>query len=203
MGTVRKSERKFVVFTSLVGVLTLTCALLLALAPAPLSNNGPANSLFAIDAPASLNVIFDTAKPTRDDHWRYVYIHHSKTAAGNVSTLGQPTGGLSDHFLIGNGEGTFDGEIQVSQRWNNQMPALPPAGAAEIDLACISICIVGDFDSTLPTAKQMRHLTRLVTLLQDRMNIPANRILLARDTQSAAGAGRYFPSTAFRESLLP
>ena len=35
--------------------------------------------------------------------WRYIYIHHSKTAEGDVRTLAQPEKGLGDHFLIGNG----------------------------------------------------------------------------------------------------
>lgn len=201
MGTVRKSERKFIVFTSLVGVLTLTCALLLALAPAPLANDG-ARSLLAIES--SLNDIWTTDKPVRSGHWKYIYIHHTKTTSGNAATLGQRTGGLGDHFLIGNGSGTFrDGEVQCSQRWINQLPALPPDGVAALDPACISISVVGDFDMSVPTADQMRNLTRLVTLLQDRLGIPAHQVLLARDAKTAAGSGQYFPIAAFRQSLLP
>src|SRR5438552_3741853 len=56
---VKKSHRKFVVFASLVGVLTVTSALLLALAPAPLVPDAY-SSLFAIDAPRSMDAIFET-----------------------------------------------------------------------------------------------------------------------------------------------
>jgi hypothetical protein len=200
---VRKSERKFIVFTSLVGVLTLTCALLLALAPAPLVDDG-SRPLFAIDSTSSLDDIWATDKPVRAEQWKYIYIHHTKTTGGSAATLGQRTGGLGDHFLIGNGSGTFrDGEVQCSRRWINQLPALPPTGAAEIDPACISISVVGDFDAGLPTADQMRNLTRLVTLLQDRLKIPADQVLLARDSKTAAGSGQFFPIAAFRLSLLP
>ena len=55
----KHSQRKFIVFTSLIGVLTVTSALLLALAPAPVSPDA-ASSLYAIDAPSSLDVIFET-----------------------------------------------------------------------------------------------------------------------------------------------
>src|SRR5437016_939088 len=113
---VKKSHRKLIVFSTLLGVLSLTSALLMALAPAPLV-------------------------PSR---WRYLYIHHSQTPAGNAITLGQATGGLGDHFVIGNGDGLMDGEIQVGQRWNQQQVALPPLGANKIDPACISIGLVGD-----------------------------------------------------------
>jgi hypothetical protein len=199
---VRKSERKFIVFTSLVAALTLTSALLLALAPAPLAPSS--SSLFAIDTPQSLDAIFDTAAPLRGDQWKYIYIHHSLTAKGNAATLGQKPGGFGDHFLIGNGQGAEEGEIQISPRWNEQKDALPPAGANQIDPACISICVVGDFDTTLPTATQMRVLTKLVTTLQARFRVPADHILLAGDVHdSAAGSGRYFPLTAFREGLIP
>lgn len=199
----RKSERKFIVFTSLVGVLTLTSALLLALAPAPLTADA-SNSLFAIDAPESLDAVFSTATPTRAGQWKYIYIHQSKTLSGNAATLGQRTNGLGDHFLIGNGEGTFDGEVQYSQRWIHQNSALPPAGADKIDPSCVSICVVGDFDSTLPTPTQMRRLSQLVTVLQSRLGIPQENVILAtQSTGTSAGAGKYFPATSFRETLLP
>jgi hypothetical protein len=199
---VRQSERKFVVFTSLVAVLTLTSALLLALAPAPLS---PELGMIAIDSPRSLDVVFETDRPTTDGRWQYLYIHHSKTRSGSASTLGAPDGsGLGDHFLIGNGDGVEDGHLQISHRWLTQQPALPPGGAAEINVGAISICVVGDFDTALPSSQQMKRLTQLVTALQDRLNIPRDRVLLATDVPNTpAGAGRYFPATAFRQAILP
>src|SRR5439155_18835135 len=128
---------KFIVFTSLVGVLTLTSALLMALAPAPLTPDA-ASSLFAIDAPRSLDVIFETRAPITNERWKYLYIHHSATATGNALTLtgaGHDASGMGDYFVIGNGDGAADGEIQICQRWNRQLAALPPAGASEIDPA--------------------------------------------------------------------
>ena len=200
--SVKKSERKFVVFTTLVGILTLTSALLLALAPAPLTPDAT-NSLFAIDAPRSLDVIFETQVPP-SGHWKYIYVHHSRTASGNATTLGQSTGGLGDHFLIGNGDGAADGEIQVGQRWDRQTTALPPAGARKIDPSCITICVVGDFDRSLPTPAQMRRLTQLVTALQGRLRIPGSNVMLVTDASpGAAGTGRYFPAAVLKDSLLP
>lgn len=198
----RKSERKFVVFTSLVAVLTLTSALLLALAPAPLS---PELGMIAIDSPRALDAIFTTDKPATSGRWRYVYVHHSKTRSGSASTLSAKDGsGLADHFLVGNGDGVDDGHIQISHRWLAQKSALPPEGAAEINADAISICVVGDFDASLPSSQQMKRLTQLVTTLQDRLNIPRDRVLLATDVRNTpAGAGRYFPATAFRQALLP
>lgn len=201
----KNSHRKFIVFVSLIGLLTLTSALLLALAPAPLMPDA-ASSLFAIDAPSTLEVIFNTKVQSPPNRWKYVYVRHSRTASGNALTLGHAagaTGGLGDHFVIGNGDGAIDGEIQIGQRWNQQQPATPPAGANKIDPSCISICLVGDFDRTVPTQTQLRRLTQLVGTLQGKYGIKNDSVLLIDLPNSPAGTGRYFPSTAFRQQLLP
>jgi hypothetical protein len=196
------SRRKFIVFSSLIGVLTLTSAALLALAPAPLTS-GTATSLFAVEAPQSLDAIFSTATPAAQGQWKYIYVHHSRTLGGNATTLPQAADGLGDHFLIGNGEGSVDGEIQVSQRWNHQLPAAPPAANARIDPACISVCLVGDFDRGLPSPIQLRRLGQLVGTLQARFGVPSDAVLVVDQPESEAGIGRYFPTSAFRQSLLP
>jgi hypothetical protein len=195
-------QRNFVVFSALIGALALTTALLLALAPAPLAP-GAASSLFAMDTPDSLEAIFNTKVPPQTGRWDYIYIHHSATPGGDALTLGQSTpGGVGDHFIIGNGDGCADGEVQIAQRWNNQQSALPPAGASTIDPHCISICLVGDFDHTVPTPVQMRRLTQLVNTLQTRFHVPGDHVLMATQPASPAGIGRYFPITALRGQLL-
>jgi hypothetical protein len=198
----KKSNRKVIVFVCLFGTLALTSALLLALAPAPLTPDA-ATSLFAIDAPTSLDVIFDTKTPTRLGRWKYIYIHHSRTPAGNAATLAQDNG-LSDHFVIGNGDGCVDGEIQITQRWNLQNSiAHPPAGVSQIDPACISICLVGDFDQARPTPTQQRRLAQLVGALQSHLHIPATHVLTFDQPGSPAGVGRSFPVASFRNQILP
>jgi hypothetical protein len=200
--TVKKSNRRVVVFLSLVSVLTLTSALLLALAPAPLRPDS-SNSLFALDTPEAMDAVFQTRISPKATRWKYIYVHHSRLPNGNALTQGNQPGGLSDHFVIGNGDGAIDGEIQIGQRWNQQDSANPPAGASQIDPNCISICLVGDFDHAVPTATQLRRLTQLVNALQGRFDIPAGQVLLLNQADSQAGMGRYFPATAFREQLLP
>src|SRR5215212_53928 len=106
-GTVKKSNRRFVVFTSIVGVLTLTSALLLALAPAPLMPDSTTN-LFAMEPPETLDVIFNTPTPVQNTRWKYIYVHHSRTSGGDAVTVNsRGHTGMGDHFLIGNGEGAI------------------------------------------------------------------------------------------------
>lgn len=202
---VKHTHRRVVVLSCLVTVLTLTSALLLALAPAPLAPDA-ASSLFALEAPESMDVIFQTDALARPGRWKYIYIHHSKTTNGNAVSLGQQPGGMRDHFVIGNGDGAVDGEIQLTQRWNKQEAAMPPSGASFDDRFAadiISICIVGDFDRTVPTPTQLRRLSQLVGTLQGRLRIGPNDIWMQEVPGTPAGIGRYFPATAFREQLLP
>ncbi|HMB96623.1 MAG TPA: N-acetylmuramoyl-L-alanine amidase, partial [Tepidisphaeraceae bacterium] len=161
------------------------------------------SNLFAFDTPESMDAVFQTKISAKTGRWKYIYVHHSNTAGGNALSLSREAGGLSDHFVIGNGDGAIDGEIQIGQRWNQQESANPPRGARGIDPNCISICLVGDLDHTVPTATQLHRLTQLVNALQGRFDIPAGQVLLLNQGNSEAGMGRYFPATAFREQLLP
>ena len=83
----KHSSRRFIVFTTLVGVLTLTSALLLALSPAPLTPD-ISNTLFAIDSPESMEAVFQTHAPIAKDRWKFIYIHHSDTLS--VETVPRP-----------------------------------------------------------------------------------------------------------------
>src|SRR5437868_11333674 len=98
---VKKTQRNFVVFSTLICVLTLTSALLLALAPAPLAPD--ATSLFAITAPDSMDAIFQTRKQCASGRWKYIFIHHSMTRSGNALSIDQSGGTSADHFVLGNG----------------------------------------------------------------------------------------------------
>jgi hypothetical protein len=199
---VNQTHRRVVVLSTLVSVLTLTSALLLALAPAPLAPDA-ASSLFAVEAPQSMDAVFRTAEPVAPGRWRYIFVRHTRTPGGNAMTLSNSIYGMGDHFLIGNGDGAIDGEIQVGHRWNIQEGALPPAPGVKIAGDCITISVVGDFDRSVPTPTQLRRLGQLVGTLQGRLRIPAGNVILLDAPDTNAGAGKYFPATAFRDQLLP
>jgi hypothetical protein len=195
-------QRKVVVFASLLAVMTVTSALLLALAPAPLAE-GASSSLFAVGQPQSLDAIFNTRVEMEPRRWKYVFVHHSRTDAGSAATLGESANGLADHFVIGNGDGCGDGEVQVAQRWHRQRPAGQMTGVQSIDPACVSICLIGDFNRARPTQMQLLRLEQLITALQARCGIPAANVHLLPADPSPAGVGRYFPAESIRERLLP
>jgi hypothetical protein len=208
------------VFLSLVGVLTLTGGLLMATRSAPLAPDA-SRSLLAANGPVSLEAAFDTRVPVKQGRWKRVFIHHSQTPSGNAATLAEAASatsvgsaaGPADHFVIGNGDGCGDGEIQLGQRWNQQRPAGPIGGGgaggpngmpttAKVESDCITICLIGDFDRAFPTPAQMERLGQLVTTLQARLDINKDAVWVWETPASPIGIGRYFPQGAFRERLL-
>lgn len=189
------------VFLTLIGFMTGTSALLFALQQEPLKPD-TINPLYASRADVSLDAIFQTQTPATTSRWRYIYVHHARSHEGNARTLADVNGNIGDHFVIGNGRGAADGEIQISQRWLQQQSGLPPAGAGYIDPTCISICLVGDFDRAMPTNVQLQVLNQLVATLQHRLKIPADNVIVRDVPNSAAGIGQYFPTSAFRAQLL-
>ena len=198
-------HRKVLVFGGLAAVLTITSALLLVMQPAPLTPDS-SRSLMAVDTPAQTAALFDTHVTVEPTRWRYIYVHHSGGNSGNVSTLADAAGpatGVADHFVIGNGEGAGDGEIQIGQRWNNQQPAGRTEGLDRVDPDCISICLIGDLDRTLPTPRQMEQVGRLVKALQDRMQIGVDHVWVVDAPGLPAGCGRYFPREVFKGNLIP
>jgi hypothetical protein len=193
----KQSQRKILVLASLVGVLTLTSALLLALSPPPLDGRSSLDNLWASDGDSRLiDAVFQTKVPSQSDRWKYIYIHQSGGA-------NEPGGVVRDHFVIGNGNGAADGQIQMTQRWNNQLSAMAPAGAASIDPNCISICVVGDFGRMDPTASQTRRLTELVCALQGQLGIGGDNVFMLDAANGSAGVGQRFEAGKLREQFLP
>jgi len=185
----------------LVGVLTLTSALLLAISPPSLLPES-SSSLSAIERDQLTDAVFRTEAVSQPGRWQYIYVHQSHAAAGDARSMITSDGNLPDHFVIGNGNGATDGELLISQRWNHQQAAAP-AGVDKIDPACISICVIGDLDRASPTTAQMSRLAQLVNALQGQLRIGGEHLVLLNQPGSASGIGQNFPTDAFREQILP
>ena len=189
----KNPHRNVVVLGSLFGALALTSVLLLALSPAPLSPDAT-RSLFALDNADLFDQVFRAPASFEPAQWKHVFIHHSGAPAGS----GQQSEG--DHFVIGNGNGCGDGEIQMTQRWLQQARATP--AGARVNPACITICLVGDFEQGEPTAAQRQRLQQLVQAIQSRCGIAAVDVLPDNTPDTRAALGRLFPMAEFRQQLL-
>ncbi|HTY09155.1 MAG TPA: peptidoglycan recognition family protein [Candidatus Edwardsbacteria bacterium] len=134
-----------------------------------------------------------TLAPTWDDvyykrpacahGWKYIVIHNSATASGNAKSFDayhtqMGYGGLAYHFVIGNGHGSRDGQVEEGFRWKKQMAGTHvTVNAWYHNIYGIGICLVGDFERTRPTTKQLLALDSLVCALQQQYGIPAGNII--------------------------
>ncbi len=157
--------------------------------------------------PAALTRELDRIRVRRG--WTHIVIHHSGTARGNVRDMDRyhrdhrrMENGLGYHFVIGNGNGMRDGEIAMGPRWPRQQEGGHLASAAQ-NRYSIGICLVGNFEETRPTPKQMESLRALVRYLQRRCtirtaNVTTHTRINVRPTRCP---GRHFPTDEFIRSL--
>lgn len=145
----------------------------------------------------SIESVFDTRSALDTGRWRRVVIHHSATPVGTAASIKSNAGRDGGyHFIIGNGRGMKAGEIHVTYRWLDQLPA---DGGLSDDT--IAICLVGDGNRRQFAQTQIRWLVELVSALDHRLGIPEDRVLIEADADPASGPGRLFPSAFFREQL--
>lgn len=145
--------------------------------------------------------------------WKAVVIHHSGSWRGNAAIFdeyhrnGMHWKGVGYDFVIGNGSNSGDGQIEVTFRWTQQIPGAhvggTPGNWANKD--AVGICLVGDYQKSSPTQRQMQSLLKLVRFLQNRYKIPDSKIYGHSNTPGYTGGsvcpGRYFSITRFKSAL--
>jgi len=143
--------------------------------------------------------------------WSAIVIHHSGTTNGNTAIFdewhrqGNHWEGVGYDFVIGNGTDSADGQVEVTFRWRQQMTGAhcktPNNWANE---NAIGICLVGNFNHTLPTERQMQSLVELIRFLQGRYRIPQSRIY-GHNTMPGAKVtdcpGKKFPMSRLKSML--
>jgi hypothetical protein len=124
--------------------------------------------------------------------WTAIMVHHSATDTGCAAVFDKwhrenhQWTGVGYHFVIGNGTGTSDGQVEPTYRWRQQTAGAhckTPNNWANED--GVGICLVGNFDHGLPTGRQQQSLVKLVRFLQSRYRIPASRIYRHQDVPGA------------------
>jgi N-acetyl-anhydromuramyl-L-alanine amidase AmpD len=146
------------------------------------------------------------APPKADRPWKYIVFHHSAAATGSLGDIDREHrerlgwDGCGYHFVIGNGSGSPDGQIEVAPRWSEQKQGVHTRNGktSEVNEYGIGICLVGDLDATPPTARQITSAQALVAYLQGRYRITPDRIGTHAQLASTPTAcpGKYFPAQA-------
>jgi len=139
--------------------------------------------------------------------WKHIVIHHSASERGNAEIFhrehkAREWDGLGYHFVIGNGNGSGDGQVEAGYRWTRQERGAH-AGNIEYNEQGIGICLVGNFENGTPSAKQMESLRKLVRFLQGKCGIASARVIGHQHVpgKETKCPGRHFDVSAFRMSL--
>ena len=140
--------------------------------------------------------------------WTTVVVHHSATDRGSASAFDRGHRGkgwdeLGYHFVIGNGRGSGDGQIEVGSRWYKQKHgAHCKTPDNYFNEHGIGVCLVGDFTRSRHTPRQLASLDRLLKFLCSRTGIPAERVASHGEvTHKTQCPGRNFPMPALRRGL--
>jgi hypothetical protein len=151
--------------------------------------------------PPSLTASWKPNAAARD--WKHIVIHHTASNRGSVASIheshlqrkdgsGKPWKGIGYHFVVGNGHGMGDGEVEPTFRWREQT-AGAHAGTAEYNQSGIGIAVVGNFDEEPPTAAQLNAVKQLVGELKSEYGIPAENVIGHGEIKATACPGKYFP----------
>ncbi|HXG46829.1 MAG TPA: peptidoglycan recognition family protein [Methylomirabilota bacterium] len=137
----------------------------------------------------------------RPGRWQWIVAHHSAIRHGNAAIYDRAhqqrgmENGLAYHFVIGNGVDSGDGEIEIGPRWLKQLAGGHVSREA-INEVGIGICLVGNFEQTRPTAKQILAFRELMDYL--RREVVGSKIRFAVhkeiDPGRTACPGRFFPT---------
>ena len=142
--------------------------------------------------------------------WRHIVLHHTASSAGSVESvheahIGRGWDGIGYHFLIGNGKGMDDGEIQSTFRWREQIHgAHAKSPNNEYNEYGIGICLVGNFEETDPSDAQLASVKRLVSVLKHEYQLTEAQVIAHRDVKATACPGKNFPiGEISRSSVFP
>jgi hypothetical protein len=197
-------KRVAVVLASLVGTMTVSAGLLLALESGP---GGNPSGLVAVGQISS--VISKTDRPFISAAWQHVVIYQSGDMTGaavnpneNLSRSGSagpiPSRTGTFHFVVNSsaslrGSNDVDGTVEAGNAWRMQTLGAPHATWADPRFAplgyyqrAIGVCMIGNIDRATYTSGQIDHLVILLKKLQDTTGIGADKIRFQWELQPYA-----------------
>lgn len=121
------------------------------------------------------------------NRWDSIEIFFSGTKAGSVPQLAALHGlnnaaDLNCHFVICNGNGSTDGEIQATEKWQKQW-SIQPSQTWQGTERTIRVCLIGDRSLTPPTDYQLKRLEMLLEVLCRKFRVATDCVHLPRDCE--------------------
>lgn len=145
-----------------------SCAVLLMV----LGNNPPSAGPFCLSSYYRLDpveAVLSSQSPQSPDRWNKIEIFYSGTKAGNIEQLTSLWGlktaeRLNCHFVVCNGLGGTDGQIQGTSRWSLQWACIPGQnwyGTSQT----VRICVIGSSNAANLTDAQINRVGALAEAL--------------------------------------
>ena len=143
--------------------------------------------------------------------WSYIVLHHTASDTGSVESIheehlkrkdknGNAWMGIGYHFVIGNGDGMGDGEVETTFRWRQQLQGAH-AGVANYNQHGIGIVLIGNFENSPPTDAQTTSVKHLVGVLKREYGIASSKIMGHGDVKATECPGKLFPMSDVRDSI--
>jgi hypothetical protein len=112
--------------------------------------------------------------------WECVEVYYSGTKAGNIDQLASLSGVASSddincHFVICNGLGASEGQIQTTEKWQKQWSVIPDHtwyGSSRT----VRVCVVADGKTVRPTDSQIKRAEALVDTLSRKFSVAPSKI---------------------------
>ncbi|MHC4463489.1 MAG: peptidoglycan recognition protein family protein [Planctomycetota bacterium] len=153
-----------------------------------LGNNPPSAGAFCLSRYYSLDPVEKTIMSRAaqsSGRWNYIEIYYSGTKAGNIGQLASLSG-LADskdincHFVVCNGLGGGNGQIQTTEKWQRQWSVIP-GRAWHGNGQTIRICVIADGKTARPTDFQIQSIEALVEALDRKYDILPESICYPSD----------------------
>lgn len=201
-------RRTLMVLTSLIAAMTVASGVLMALRPhaAPSARLIPLSAVAPVWSARADDPLVSQAALT-PGRWQAIVIHDSASSSGSAAALDERhrragLGELGYHFVLGNGSGAGDGQVENSRRWREQLDGAHSGGphGQWYNQHALGICLIGDGDRQAPTSAQLEQLVYLVRELQRRLGVPAENVMLSYGSGDPEQSG--FPTAWFRRQLL-
>ena len=171
-------SRQARVFIILLTSMTVGAIVLMAL-----GNNPPLAGAFCLSRYYRLDPIERIVSSRANqsaNRWNRIEICYSGTKTGNIKHLASQAGlanpdDVNFHFVICNGSGAADGQIQVTEKWQKQESIISDQRKQHSDKT-IRICVISDGETILPTDFQLKRKEALVEGLLRKFNISPESI---------------------------
>ena len=135
---------------------------------------------------------------TLSNRWKYIKIFQNSQLSGNNDSIfkdypnKQIKNSANFHFIISNGFGDKDGKVTVTPLWKTQTDSTLITNKSHAHES-ICICLIGDFNTQPPTARQAAALKALLNYLYETTTIKTYNTGFKNIPDSATKLPDFFP----------